>query len=684
MNNKLAKFMVLLVVLLTGLADDAARADIEAHWTLDETSGTKASDSTYHQHNGILQGGLSFDTHSGPGVLDKALQFNGGNHRVYVESFQMPSDAPTIALWFCPDSSLDRGAGEMWLLSWINPNRPSLIFNKHQMGKICLHNVNRGDIPVQTRTNAWRGGVWHHIAVTFKKSDYNIYVDGVLERTFSSSDQSVTGASKLYLGGTWSGKNSFVGKLDDIRVYGTSLTAAEIAQLARLPAIEELLQAAYGAEVLLKHQKPQEAIAFLEKAIAEHEKTAVKIAVLDKAAGELYIKLAQAKQAAGFPQPEILSAYRRAIYRDRLAPSAITANAQRMVSEGKLKAGTELLQQHLAEYDRWQQEHRYDAAVEGDGNVPRICSQPDSLPEIYFQLGQMREAAAAPKMDIADAYSKTFASSPSDYTPEQTLALIWLLDNECPRQYTQIINSLAQDSDPGEPLATIVSNLYRWFELKDNWPGFERLLDTLFTEAKSPSEWMIFVESRLKNTTSRWAKKYAEYLDRNSRLKFDKDCALADKYAAHEEYSKAAELYRDILLRCGPKDDKRAFEYRLCKYLFSAGKYRKAASQLDGFIARNKTTNRELVEQAMLMKAQIQIQLGEYDKATDGCFTLMMEYPETEQVAEASFLMGYCRMLQGDFAEATEAFNIVVRDYPQSGHANKARLYLTRIKNITQ
>ena len=61
----------------------------------------------------------------------------------------------------------------------------------------------------------------------------------------------------------------------------------------------------------------------------------------------------------------------------------------------------------------------------------------------------------------------------------------------------------------------------------------------------------------------------------------------------------------------------------------------------------------------------------------------MIEYPETKQAPESNFFIGYCYMLQGKFEEATESFNLVLKDYPDSTYASKSRLCLTRIKNMT-
>ena len=74
------------------------------------------------------------------------------------------------------------------------------------------------------------------------------------------------------------------------------------------------------------------------------------------------------------------------------------------------------------------------------------------------------------------------------------------------------------------------------------------------------------------------------------------------------------------------------------------------------------------------------MQLGELDHASETFFQLMIDFPQAAQTPEASFFVGYCSMLQGKLEEATDALSLVVRDYPESSYASKARLCLARIK----
>lgn len=139
-----------------------------------------------------------------------------------------------------------------------------------------------------------------------------------------------------------------------------------------------------------------------------------------------------------------------------------------------------------------------------------------------------------------------------------------------------------------------------------------------------------------------------------------------------------------MLDRCGPKDDKAFFQLQIGRCLFLTGKYREAASKLEGFIADYKANKGTLVADAVLMIGQTYIQLGQLDKAVDSFLGFIIEYPEAPRTPDANFFIGYCYMLQGKIDAATEAFDVLIKAHPDSASAGKARMCLRRIKSQTK
>ena len=83
-----------------------------------------------------------------------------------------------------------------------------------------------------TSTTVVGDNTWHHVAVTFNNSSspkYRVYVDGVLENSFNITTTINTGTTvNLRLGQRIDGANEFIGSMDEVRVWNTQRTAAEI------------------------------------------------------------------------------------------------------------------------------------------------------------------------------------------------------------------------------------------------------------------------------------------------------------------------------------------------------------------------------------------------------------------------------------------------------------------------
>jgi thioredoxin-like negative regulator of GroEL len=352
----------------------------------------------------------------------------------------------------------------------------------------------------------------------------------------------------------------------------------------------------------------------------------------------------------------------------------VAQKARKMVGEAKADDAIRFLQANLAAYEHWQQQHPYhDVMAE------------QSLPKVFYQLAKAKQAAGLPQKDIAETFTKVFLPSRFNTVPEQTGALIWLVEHERTNEYTQVIKLLTQAPEVDESTAEVARGVCRDFALRQKQDRFEHFLDTVFSVAEYPYVWAMVIESCPKPETEPWLKKYSEYIDSRSGLKLGRDRAIAGRYAAEEKYGEAAGLYSDVLGRCGPEDDKENVEFLLCKCLFDASRHREAASRLESFINRNRTTvSKDMIKQSLLMKGRSCLWLGEFDKALDSFVTLIMEYPEAKTMPEVTFAVARCYMLRGDLGTARQALDCVAKDYSDSEYAAKARELITRIDKMTQ
>jgi len=85
-----------------------------------------------------------------------------------------------------------------------------------------------GDKPLVTAKAAITSGVWHHAAYTFDRSSNTLYVDGELVASSTDLPDKRT-PTTCWLGTLDGTRDLFVGRMDDVHVFETARTAAQVA-----------------------------------------------------------------------------------------------------------------------------------------------------------------------------------------------------------------------------------------------------------------------------------------------------------------------------------------------------------------------------------------------------------------------------------------------------------------------
>ncbi len=702
--------VVAVKLLVMMLACSAAKARLVGYWSFDGD----AADFSGYANDGTEHGSPVYVV----GVSGLAIKLHGSGDYVSLpnESHFDFSKALTVAAWikidkFTSDYQVIVTKGEKsWRLGRDGGgDSVSLYCNDAEPSERIMASTKVDD------------GKWHHVVGTYDGSQMCLYADGALDTSGNNSGVIHETDDPVGIGGNpeMGEGSSWNGLIDEVIIFDHTLGGREVAELYAKGVewfvdsqVGEFVSAIQEGRAMLKEQRFRPAIAFLEAKLTEaarwRQNNPKKGAMLDRITAELRLQLTEAKAGAGFPKSDVVRAYRdflesggfysllsytsvllkmcesvdrgeyvsiveRLIENNSYCLSAAISRAAGLLSKEEPKTAIRFLEGSLAGYSRWRQKHPYhDTIVE------------DNLPEIYFRLAGGREAIGAPKKDVADAYSGVFAPSSSEYIAERSTALTWLLENERASEYTSIIRSWTKGLEFKDPFPDVVESVCREFELNENWDKYERFLDALFAESRHPSDWAALVASCLGDRKGEAAKRYFDCLNRQSRLKFFGEGMLAEECMANNKFGQAAGLYGDILKRCGPEDDKGAFEVQLCKCLFNQGEYGAATSMLDAVVAEARTTHRTRAQQAMLMKGQTHVHLGQLDKALESYFTLMMEYPETENLAEIQFFIGYCYMLQAKFKTAREVFDCLIENHMSGPYVGQARMCVTRIQGMIE
>lgn len=199
-----------------------------AWWQLDESSGRYASDATGNGHTGTL-------SHLIPllnwvaGILLGALNFPGGDYVDCGTSY--PSSGPiTVSAWVRPSSiGMDRqivskgfdGLKTQWELKTTSAS-----------GRVSFRHWAPGAVGVES-VQTLSVGTWTHLAGTYDGTTWRIYWNGVLDNSAVNTGPVAT-PRRLLIGAVdinGTPGQFWRGRIDDVRVYDRSLSAAAISAL---------------------------------------------------------------------------------------------------------------------------------------------------------------------------------------------------------------------------------------------------------------------------------------------------------------------------------------------------------------------------------------------------------------------------------------------------------------------
>lgn len=223
-----------------GSSPDAAAAGSlgpVGHWTFDVNGARLAADGSGNRLDAVWVGSSPPVHGAGrkPGSLAITLPGKGAHLRV--EAAPALDDIRrevTLAAWVSPSERVDGWAmiasrrigmtnGESYSLA--------LVYGRPRFEGLDIGNPGHGRVV--------RVGDWVHVAGTYDGQDARLFVDGVeVARVFRPGREIRPDGNALIIGGNQNQDDdlvtqSFVGLIDDLRIYPRALSASEIAALAR-------------------------------------------------------------------------------------------------------------------------------------------------------------------------------------------------------------------------------------------------------------------------------------------------------------------------------------------------------------------------------------------------------------------------------------------------------------------
>ncbi len=200
-----------------------AGADLVAHWSLDDGSGTTASDMSGNGHDGTIGGTVKFVA----GQSGMALDFDGTSTYIDMND-EIVRGTWSLTMWLKPrDIPYSSGYYAVMHTDAWSAGTPHV----HLRASTSLFNVDTNSGPNISSTTALQADEWYHCAYTVLHeagaNSAKIYLNSVMEA------EGEGGTVESYFGplnfGAWTNNQRFYhGLMDDIRVYDHVLSEAEL------------------------------------------------------------------------------------------------------------------------------------------------------------------------------------------------------------------------------------------------------------------------------------------------------------------------------------------------------------------------------------------------------------------------------------------------------------------------
>ncbi len=213
----------IIIALLFLFVASTANAALISHWRMDEPiwSGTTPNavlDSVGTNHGTAYAGVTTVVGHE-----QRAGNFDGSDDYVKVTGDVIGTGAISIEVWVYLKGWGGNGYGR------IVDNSQCLLFAYGSSENIRLSS-NAGVTAAATGTLVLNQ--WYHIVGVRKSGGLGtLYVNGVLSRTADQNTGTPAAGSDTYIGNISTADRGFNGKIDEVRLYNTALTATEVAQL---------------------------------------------------------------------------------------------------------------------------------------------------------------------------------------------------------------------------------------------------------------------------------------------------------------------------------------------------------------------------------------------------------------------------------------------------------------------
>lgn len=234
-NGQVARFEVVTTASETSSAATPEDDFLRARWPLDEGTGTTVADVSDYAalagHGGAFPVSPSFVSGKSGQAGDTALSFNGTNQSVVIGN---PADLNftgkiTMSAWIKPSDT----TGLRSILSHGHTNNPTAQTSMEISNGNLLVGAWPGTRPTAVPLPSDASTRFVHVVATYDGVNWNVYIDGVKQATVADAmGARVVNADWVIGASAMAGdKRFFQGAIDDVRIYNSALTDAEVSGL---------------------------------------------------------------------------------------------------------------------------------------------------------------------------------------------------------------------------------------------------------------------------------------------------------------------------------------------------------------------------------------------------------------------------------------------------------------------
>ena len=202
------------------------------YYRLGDPSGTVAADSSGNNQQGTYSGTYGLGTSSAfPNDPDKSTGFNGGMMVAPDAPLPMGNGSRTIEAWL---NTSNGGCCNAQAIAGYGSSGTRTLFQMHLTSTNVVSVVTGNDDHYFTVPRSLINGQWHQFVATYDGPSLTLklYVDGAVagQATLADALGTISNGSGLVIGRESSAQNwNWInGSIDDVSVYGTALSAAQV------------------------------------------------------------------------------------------------------------------------------------------------------------------------------------------------------------------------------------------------------------------------------------------------------------------------------------------------------------------------------------------------------------------------------------------------------------------------